>query len=81
MNQPETFQEWRNLWHQLARELGFLLYYNLQDGLPVRTREVWRLCDQMRRVYLRLQVEAEAGTSSYCQAMLDAIFTEDDDRK
>jgi hypothetical protein len=72
MSQPETYQEWRSLFHQLARELGFTVYY-MADRRPELTRRIWELRDQMRRVQLRLDAEAGAGTASFCQAILEAL--------
>jgi hypothetical protein len=73
MSRPETYQEWRSLFHQLGRELGFTVYYGTADRRPGLTRRIWELRDQMRRVQLRLDVEADAGTASFCQAVLEAL--------
>ena len=73
MNQPETFHDWRSLFHQLAKELGFTVYYDMAHRRPGLTRRIWELRDQMRRVQLRLDVEADARTTSFCQAVLESL--------
>jgi hypothetical protein len=42
-------------------------------------RDTWRLIDQLRRIRLRLQVEAEAFTSSYCEAFMQMLMREKGD--
>ena len=78
MNQPKTYQEWRRLWHQLASTLGRVVSYDVQNGRPpMMTKDLWKLCDQMRRVKLRMEAEAGAFTWSYAEAYLVALFSED----
>lgn len=76
---PQTYQDWRRLWHDLARCLGHRVAWNLQRGKPATTRETWKLANQMYRVSLRLEAEAEACTTSYCRAVLDLIFDGDNE--
>ena len=77
MNRPETFQEWRSLWHNLAMDVGHHVAGNIDARRPVLDRVTWELTDQMRRVYLRMEVEREAFTESYGMAVLAAIMTKD----
>ena len=78
MSRPETFQDWRSLWHQLARDLGQCVCLNIQAGRPAMTRDTWQLYDQMRWVFLRMEMEREAMTPSYCRAIME-VLREDDD--
>jgi len=73
MNQPQTYQEWRALWHRLARRLGWLVFLNLRMGRAPIGRQEWKLYDQLRRVKLRMDVEAGAWTTSYAKAFYDAL--------
>ena len=73
MRQPETYQEWRSLWHQLARDLAGCICWNLETKRPILTRETWHLCNQLRRVDLRMDAEVNAFTASFAQAVLDAL--------
>lgn len=71
---PQTYKDWRRLWHNLARDLGHAVAWNLQHGKPATTRETWSLANQMYRVHLQMEAEAEACTSGWCEALLQLIF-------
>lgn len=58
---PETYKEWRRLWHALAKDLGFHINWCIRQGEPLLNRYTWKLSRQMDRVWLRLRVEEEAG--------------------
>jgi hypothetical protein len=74
--QPDTYSDWRSLWHSLAKELGWHITHNIRMGKPLMDRETWRLHCQMYRVHLRLEVEQEAKTDSWAAAFLQMLVSE-----
>lgn len=73
---PNTYKEWRSLWHSLAKELGRHVYYCVQHGEPPMDRYAYKMTRQMHRVWLRLQVEEEANTESYREACAEMFLNE-----
>ena len=70
---PDTYQDWRHLYWSLCRELGMIVYYNLLSHKPPIDRDTWRIVHKITRVRLRLDAEAEAFTSSYCDALVKLV--------
>lgn len=70
---PDTYPEWRSLWHQLANWVGHEVAWNIARGRPVVSRSVWKQVDQMRRVRLRMEVEQKAFTESYGRELLKSL--------
>lgn len=76
MTRPETFHDWRKLYHCLSAELGRHVNLSITLGDPLMDRETWKLSHQMDRVSLRMQAESGAVTKSYCLAVLEWLRDE-----
>jgi hypothetical protein len=87
---PETYHEWRSLWHSVLFSIGLrstLRHNCLLDPNGLQYADIcpdwhkvdWKLHEQARRIHLRMEVEQEAKTESWNRALLESIFDEDDE--
>jgi hypothetical protein len=83
---PQTYQEWRRLWHSVLFSLGHhetMQYakvthdFPLDEVFPDWHRTKWKLLSQAERIHRRMEVEQDAQTESWGIAMLDLIFDDD----
>jgi len=71
---PETFQDWRRLYHAELNALGCEQYWQWSTSGTVRVnRYAYEMLDRIRRIRLRMEVEREAFTASYGKALLEML--------
>lgn len=70
---PVTYKDWRNLWHEEAKWLGWRITWRAAEGRPLIDRETHRLIRRLVRIMNRLDVENEVMDRSWCEAMLEIL--------
>lgn len=81
---PETYDDWRSLYQSYSMSLGFKIStsWNCKHlPLPNRCngycfvidRHLWKLIHRIERIRKRLDVEHEAFTTGFANALLKAI--------
>lgn len=68
---PTNYLEWRLVLHDAWKALGFLC--DSEDKEHRFPRSIWKLRHRIKRIKARLEAEADAGTSSFLQALLEQV--------
>ncbi len=72
---PTTFVEWRALWHEEAKILGWSAAHNYdpQTGRVRMTRYMHKQIQRVLRIGARLDVELEVMDASFCTAFMQMV--------
>jgi hypothetical protein len=78
-HRPETFHDWRKLYNENLRNIGFAAAWLAErdGGVVFIDRNLYSLLHRDRRLKARMEVEREAGTESYKRALFKSIFGRD----
>jgi hypothetical protein len=77
---PQTYHEWRDLFHREQKYLGFLMWHQFKrDRRVYMTKEAYQVIRRIERIKKQLEAEFDAGTTSAMQALLEVIFPKDTD--
>lgn len=73
MKRPVSYKDWRSLWHSVAKELGWNIFFCWSDNKVLLNRRSWTLLYRLNRIWKRLQLESEVKDSSWCEAMFELL--------
>lgn len=79
---PTTFVDWRRLWHEESKNLGWMVMHSFDGEQILMTRELYRKLRQVRRIWDRLELEADVKDATWVRAFIDTVQgwkLEDDD--
>lgn len=76
MKRPSTFKDWRAIYHAEAMSLGWLVLYAFDGHRVPMSRDLWQSIHRLRRIRLRLDVEAEVKDLSFYEAMFEMLARE-----
>lgn len=71
---PVTFRDWKSLYHQAAKELGWMVSHRFKNGHLHIDRDLYREIRRMKRIDERMQIESEAMDATWCEEVYRMIF-------
>ena len=73
---PQTFFDWRELWHREAKYLGWHIAWLFgKNGRRIRIdRSTYRLLHRLKRIRARLDIEGIVRDETWAAAMYEMIF-------
>lgn len=70
---PTTYVEWRQLWNEEVKSLGWMVMHSYHDGQIHMTRELHQKLGQVRRIWDRLELEADVKDATWVRAFIEMI--------
>lgn len=77
MNRPQTYKDWRQIYRQEIQALGYDCFYSYTKSSNIIVDKImYQRINRIYRIKLRLDVEREAQTESYMEALFEMILKE-----
>lgn len=72
-DKPVYYKQWRQLWHDESKYLGWDVVHCFDGRRIVIDRHLWKRLHRLKRIRARLSLESEVMDETFCEALLEAM--------